>query len=189
MMPIVPPAVAPAVSRVCRAVTALNRTVAIAASALVVVMVAVICFEVVVRYAFDAPTVWAIELAKLLLGPYFLLVGPYILHRGGHVNVDVLYARLSRRMAGAVDVLTIPVIVYFGAMLLAYSAPLALASFEAGETSTSAWNPQVWPFKAAMPVAVVLLIAQALVEWARAFARAFNLPDPCPAPAAEERRP
>ena len=173
-------------SRFCRVVTAVNRAVAMGASALVVAMVAVTCYEVVVRYAFDAPTIWAIELARLLLGPYFLLVGPYILHLGGHVNVDVLYARLPRRIAGAVDVLTIPIIMYFAAMLLIYSAPLVYSSFAVGETSTSAWNPQVWPSKLAMPVAVVLLFAQALVEWARAVARALGRPDPCAPPAPEK---
>ena len=173
-------------SKACRAVTALTRAVAVGASALVVIMVAVICYEVVVRYAFDRPTVWAIELARLMLGPYFLLVGPYVLHIGGHVNVDVLYANLPRRAAAALDLLTVPVIVYFAVMLLVYSAPLALSSFQAGETSTSAWDPQVWPAKAAMPVAVVLLIAQALVEWVRAVCRVLGRPDPC-APAAGER--
>ena len=177
----------PLIATACRFIPAVNRTIALAASALVVGMVAVICYEVVVRYAFDEPTVWAIELARLLLGPYFLLVGPYILHRGGHVNVDVLYARLPRRMAGALDVLVVPIIIYFAVMLLVYSGPLALSSYEAGETSTSAWNPQIWPAKLALPVAVVLLLAQALVEWARAFARALGRPDPCPPPLSVER--
>ncbi|MCA8908283.1 MAG: TRAP transporter small permease subunit [Rhodospirillaceae bacterium] len=176
------------VAKACRFVTAFNRWVAMAASALVVAMVAMICYEVVVRYAFDAPTVWAIELARLLLGPYFLLVGPYILHLGGHVNVDIFYARLPRRWAGALDVMVIPIIIYFAVMLLIYSGPLAVASYEAGETSTSAWNPIVWPAKFALPVAVALLLAQALVEWARAIARALGREDPCPPPEPEERQ-
>jgi len=171
----------------CRLVTAVNRWIALAASALVVVMVAAIGYEVVVRYAFGAPTVWALELSRLLLGPYFLLVGPYLLHIGGHVNVDVLYARLPPRGARLVDVLTIPVIAVFGVLLAWFSAPLVLSSFAAGETSTSAWNPAVWPYKAALPVAAVLLVAQALAEWLRALARARGLSDPCPPPAAEER--
>ncbi len=63
----------------CRLITALNRWVATVVSAFVFIMVAVISYEVVSRYFFNAPTTWAMELATLLFGPYFLLAGPYIL--------------------------------------------------------------------------------------------------------------
>lgn len=59
----------------CKAVTGLNRWLAVLASLLVFIMVAVISYEVVARYFFDAPTVWALELSTLLLGPYFMLAG------------------------------------------------------------------------------------------------------------------
>ncbi len=176
------------VAAFCRAVTALNRGVMLAATALIGIMVPVICYEVVARYAFDAPTVWAMELARLLLGPYFLLAGPYLLHLGGHVNVDILYNRLPARVARIVDLLTVPAIVYVGWMLLSYSLPLAITSWEQQETSTSAWNPQIWPAKATMPVAFALLIAQAAVEWLRALARVVGRPDPAPPTAGELSR-
>jgi len=167
-----------------RTVTAVNRWIMIAASALIAIMVVVICYEVIARYAFDAPTVWAMELARLLLGPYFLLAGAYLLHMGGHVNVDIVYARLPERWARILDVLTIPVIAAFAVILLTYSLPLALASYNQQETSTSAWNPQVWPAKAMMPVALALLIAQTVAEWIRALFRLTGHPDPAPPPAA-----
>lgn len=169
----------------CRGITALNRWIMIAATGLIAIMVAAICYEVIARYAFDAPTVWAMELARLLLGPYFLLAGPYLLHIGGHVNVDIVYAKLPERAAKVVDLLTVPVILYFGWVLLSYSLPLTITSFEQRETSTSAWNPQIWPAKAVMPMAFALLIAQAVAEWLRALFRVLRLPDPAPAPPPE----
>src|SRR5680860_544067 len=96
----------------CKTITQINRWLAIAASSLVFIMVAVISYEVVARYFFDAPTVWALELSTLLLGPYFLLAGPYFLHTAGHVNVDILYSKLSPRMAAIADTGIYTVIVY-----------------------------------------------------------------------------
>ena len=52
--------------------------------------------EVILRYFFNSPTVWANELAQMLFGAYAILAGGYIMRTGGHVNVDILYSRLSR---------------------------------------------------------------------------------------------
>lgn len=163
----------PVLQGYCSLVTAANRWLAVAASALVFVMVASISYEVVARYFFDAPTVWALELSSLLLGPYFMLAGPYMLHVGGHVNVDVLYARLRPRAAAALDCITFPIIVAFCVIVVDQSWPVAMNAYASGETSFSAWNPPVWPIKMVIPVAFALVGLQAVAETIRAVRRAI----------------
>lgn len=107
------------------------------------------------------------ELAVLLFGPYFLLGGPYLLHLRGHVALDVARQRLSAAWQRRLDLLNFPVIVVFCAILLYYSAPSAWSAFTFRETSFSAWNPPVWPFKAVAPLALALMLLQALAEWLR----------------------
>lgn len=148
----------------CRLVTALNRWVATVVSAFVFIMVAVISYEVVSRYFFNAPTTWAMELATLLFGPYFLLAGPYILHTAGHVNVDILYRKLPCRWAGFVDCLTYALIVVVTVIFIDQSLPVALNAYASGETSFTSWNPPIWPVKALIPIAFFLLLMQALAE-------------------------
>lgn len=121
----------------CKAVTGLNRWLAVMASLLVFIMVAVISYEVVARYFFDAPTVWALELSTLLLGPYFMLAGPYLLHTAGHVNVDIVYGKLSAKTAAMVDTAIYPVIGVIACVLIYQSIPVAMNSIESGETSFS----------------------------------------------------
>src|SRR3546814_8746720 len=58
-------------------------------------IVPVMLYEVTSRYLFGAPTVWGMELATMLFGPYFLLGGPYLLHLRGHVNLDLVRRRLA----------------------------------------------------------------------------------------------
>ena len=147
------------------AVTRINRAIFQTTLWAMAVVVPVMLYEVVARYIFDAPTVWAMELAVLLFGPYFLLGGPYLLHLRGHVALDVLRQRLSARWNRRLDLINYPVIVAFCAILLYYSAPAAWSAFQYRETSYSAWNPPIWPAKAAVPLALALMLLQALADY------------------------
>ncbi|HLV29399.1 MAG TPA: TRAP transporter small permease subunit [Burkholderiaceae bacterium] len=146
------------------AITTLNRYLFIAAAALMAVIVPVMMYEVISRYVFNAPTVWGMELAVLLFGPYFLLGGPYLLHLGGHVSLDLFHRRLQPRTRRIMDAFHLIVIITFCVILLYFAWPLAMQAFEFRETSFSAWNPPVWPYKFAVPVAVVLLALQSIAE-------------------------
>lgn len=150
--------------RAAEGVTALNRRIFGLTKWLVYAIAGLMLFEVVSRYSFHNPTSWAPELATLLFGPFFLLGGPYLLHMGGHVAVDILSSRATGRFKPVLAILGALLALLFGAMLLRYSAPLAYQAYEYGETSYSAWNPVVWPAKSVLPLAAVLLILQALAE-------------------------
>lgn len=150
--------------RAAEGVTALNRRIFGLTKWLVYAIAGLMLFEVVSRYSFHNPTSWAPELATLLFGPFFLLGGPYLLHMGGHVTVDILSSRATGRFKPVLAILGALLALLFGAMLLRYSAPLAYQAYEYGETSYSAWNPVVWPAKSVLPLAAVLLILQALAE-------------------------
>src|SRR5690606_4414408 len=134
---------------------------------LMAIVVPVMLYEVVSRYVFHAPTVWGMELAVLLFGPYFLLGGPYLLHLRGHVSLDLARQRLSPRLNRWLDLLNFPIIVAFCVILLVYSAPAAWSAWEYRETSFSAWNPPIWPAKVVVPISLLLMLLQALVEFLR----------------------
>ena len=153
------------------AITTLNRWIFQATVWLMAIVVPVMLYEVAARYFFNAPTVWGMELAVLLFGPYFLLGGPYLLHLKGHVALDLLRQRLNAAWTRRLDPVNYPVIVVFCGILLIYSLPAALSAFEYRETSFSAWNPPIWPVKAAVPIALLLMLLQAVVEFLRALFR------------------
>lgn len=166
-------------------VTALNRWLFQATVWLMAVVVPVMLYEVVARYVFNAPTVWGMELAVLLFGPYFLFGGPHLLHLKGHVALDLVRQRLDVRWARRLDLVNYPVIVAFCAILLYFSVPAAWSAFSYRETSFSAWNPPVWPFKAAVPLALGLMLLQALAEWAYAWSGRHPLDESAAAGSAE----
>lgn len=146
-------------------ITALNRFFFKAAVWIMAVVVPVMLYEVVARYFFNAPTTWGMELAILLFGPYFLLGGPYLLHLKGHVALDLVKQRLSPKWQRRMDLVNYPMIIVFCGILIYFSVPAAWSSWEYKETSFSAWNPPIWPIKAMVPLALLLMLLQAVVEF------------------------
>ena len=150
-----------------KSVTFVNRWLFNAVSLLLLLIVPVMLYAIVARYGFNSPSDWGLEFATLLFGPYFLLGGPYLLHIGGHVNLDLLRQAASPRVNRVFDLINYPVIGAFAIILLYYAWPFAVQSFDLGETSYTSWNPMIWPIKFVIPLALVLLFLQAAAEWLR----------------------
>jgi TRAP-type mannitol/chloroaromatic compound transport system permease small subunit len=111
------------------AITALNRWFFRVTVWMMAIVVPVMLYEVVARYVFNAPTVWGMELAVLVFGPYFLFGGPYLLHLKGHVTLDIARQRMSARWQHRMDLLNYPVIIVFCGILLYFSVPSAWSSW------------------------------------------------------------
>ncbi len=130
---------------------------------------ALLLMEVILRYFFNSPTVWGNELAQMLFGTYAVVCGGYILRTGGHVNVDIIYARFSTKTKAALDIITSVLFFLFCGMLLVYGGSLAWDSLSRFEHSQSAWNPPLYPVKLMIPLAAILLIVQGIAKLIRDF--------------------
>ncbi|MDA0924670.1 MAG: TRAP transporter small permease subunit, partial [Proteobacteria bacterium] len=73
-----------------KAVDTLNAGIGKAVSLLIWAGIVVLCYEVVARYIFGQPTLWAHGYTQRIFGAYFVLVGAYTLIRADHVRVDLL---------------------------------------------------------------------------------------------------
>ena len=69
-------------------------------------MMLIMTYEVVARYLLKSPTIWAMEITQYLFLATTALGGAYVLRHGGHVNVPILYSRLSTRTQAIADVVT-----------------------------------------------------------------------------------
>jgi len=123
-------------------------------------------YEVVARYWFTAPTVWAYDISRMVYGAMFILGAAYALSKGVHIRSDFLYRKWSVRTQGGVDT-ALYVICYFPAMviLLWVSSEWAWTSVSRGERGTdTSWMPLLGPLKSALPVGVAFLIIQGVSE-------------------------
>jgi len=144
---------------------------AVAYLSLILYPALVLCtvYEVVARYVFHAPTIWAFDITFMLHGSLFMLTGAYALQKGSHIRIDVLSTRLPDRVQHAVNLLA-----YAGLFLPAIGVVAhatirrSYSAFVTGEHElVSAWGPTIWPFFSALALGLVLLWIQALVEAAR----------------------
>jgi TRAP-type mannitol/chloroaromatic compound transport system permease small subunit len=134
---------------------------------LVVPLVAGLTYEVIARYVFHAPTIWAYDVAYMLYGTHFMLGAAYTLYKGGHIRTDIFYQNWSVRARGAVDAL-LYLFLFFPGIALFFWMGLqeALHSWDIREVSdASPWRPVIYPFKAVIPLALLLLMIQGLSEF------------------------
>lgn len=131
-----------------------------------VVLMLVMVHHVFMRYIFNQPTYWAYDLSYMLYGTMFMLGAAYTLYRQGHIRTDFLYRNWSPRVQGTLDT-AFYIFLFFPAMILFFDAgyEYAARSWAMGERGyMSPWQPVLYPFKTAIPVAIALLIIQGVSE-------------------------
>src|SRR5690606_191399 len=131
---------------------------------LIVVVTVIMTYDVVMRYVFNAPTIWVFDISYMLGGAFFALGMGYTLLKGAHVRVDVFYASFSRRGQAIVDV-ALTLVFFFPTfiLLLDYLIPFVYDSWASREKSLeSFWRPPIYPFKTVFLISVVLLLLQGL---------------------------
>lgn len=122
--------------------------------------------EVVMRYAFHSPTIWALDVTTMSFGALFMLGASYTLLKGAHVRTDIFWEQMTPRTKGMIDaiayiVLFIPTMV----VLCNISWGEFMFAFELDERSSSGiWRPILWPFRLVVPLACALLIIQGISE-------------------------
>jgi TRAP-type mannitol/chloroaromatic compound transport system permease small subunit len=149
-----------------RLIDRISTASGVIAAWLIAPLVIATCYEVVSRYVFTAPTIWAYEIGYMATGAQFLLGMAYTLSKGAHIRIDVLSARMSEPVKAAVDLvgylfLLLPFVSWVSWTLYFR----AIAVFRSGERSgQSAWNPPLWPFRTIFFIAFALLLIQIVAE-------------------------
>jgi TRAP-type mannitol/chloroaromatic compound transport system permease small subunit len=133
---------------------------------LIVPMVLSLCYEVVARYVFNSPTLWAYDMTFMLYGSFFMLGAAYTLQRKGHIRTDSLYSKWTVRQQGCVDAICyIVIFIPFVAVFLWAGWPYFAKAFTTNERFVSSpWMPVTWPFKLVMPLTGLLLACQGVAE-------------------------
>jgi TRAP-type mannitol/chloroaromatic compound transport system permease small subunit len=136
---------------------------------LVLIFTLVLGYEIVMRYAFNAPTKWAFDISYMLGGTYFWLGEGYTLLKKKHVRIDIFYRTFSVRKQAVVDIF-FSLIFFFPlwGILLYELIPYVYLSWTTDERSMQGyWMPILYPFKTVMPVGAALLLLQGIAELMR----------------------
>jgi TRAP-type mannitol/chloroaromatic compound transport system permease small subunit len=130
-------------------------------------MMFIMTYEVVARYLFKRPTIWAMESTQYLFLATTALGGAYVLLHGGHVNVSILYARLSTRTQAIVDAVTSLFFFFFIVALFRASWITTVEAVVHREHSPTYWEPPIYPVYIVMTAGILLIILQGVAKLVR----------------------
>jgi len=128
------------------------------------------CFIVVLlRYGFSIGYPWLQELYVWQHAAIFMIGAGYTLKHNGHVNVDVLYTRMTPRRKAWVDIIGTAVFLLPWVIVVAlYAAPFVTSSWAVGEASSqSDGMPALYLLKSVIWVFCAVLGLQGLALMAK----------------------
>lgn len=145
-------------------ITSLSRLAAYAGAVLLAMAGFMLTYEVVARYFFTRPTIWAAELSQLCLIWGCLLAMAHVLASRGHITVNALTALLpdtAQRLCAAAALLFI---IVFSVIVAIWGWEIFQDSFTRGRTTGSLLNLPTWISELPVPLGFALLALQSLVE-------------------------
>lgn len=154
-------------SRLLKAERAFNRFsdwVGAFSAVLLLLLVANVFYDVVMRYLFNDVSIGMQELEWHLYSMVFLFGVAYTLKADGHVRVDVVYERLGAKPKAVIDILGTLLFVWPFCFLVAdYGIGFAYEAYDIGEQSADPGGlPHRWVIKSMISLSFLCVIVSSI---------------------------
>jgi C4-dicarboxylate transporter, DctQ subunit len=146
-----------------RAVLACTRAMAVVAMVIVGLMMITITYDVLMRYAFAAPTDWAYPLNSTGVLVATMLAVPHLYATGHHISMDLLHRALPERGRRAADVATTVATAFLGLVLAITAFHSMTVAAAGGLTGAGTFNIPLWVPDAVLCVTGVFLVLAAVL--------------------------
>lgn len=150
------------------------------AAAAFVAVGAMITYEVVMRYVFLAPTIWAEEMSRFLQIWATYIAAATVLRHRQLIAITVVVERLGPRLRKVAEAFALVWILLFCIVAVYYGLDIMLESIRLGRATSTMLSVPQWMTELAIPLGFTLLALQALAELIR-------LPKTAPLPLGGER--
>ncbi|MEM9811790.1 MAG: TRAP transporter small permease subunit [Pseudomonadota bacterium] len=131
------------------------------AMVMIVLLVSVMLYEVMLRYVFEAPTLWANELSLWLAGFIFLMAGLYAMQQRSHIRIFLVYDLLPRNAQRVCDTISTLLILVFTFAIIWGGYGEATSQFYRWETLGTAFDP---PIPATLSPAILIVITLVAIQ-------------------------
>jgi len=130
------------------------------------ILTAAVMYEVIMRYFFNAPTLWAFDFTIQMYGAVFMMGGASAISTKTHVKADMYYNKLSEKGQAILDLILFFCFYTPGVFALTYAGYFyAKKAWIVHETS---WNSpaqiQIYFSKSLIPIAGLLLLIIGISE-------------------------
>ena len=136
---------------------------------LAVILTITVLYEVIARYLFTRPTIWAFDAAMLFYSLLFLMGAPWVLLQKKHITIDIFFNMFSPRGQAVITLIFYLVFLFpLSFVMIWYGGEDAYTSWACGEISnTSQWGEPIFLWRAILPVAFFLLFLQGIAGFVR----------------------
>jgi TRAP-type C4-dicarboxylate transport system permease small subunit len=146
---------------------------ALVASLLLMLMMAMICADVLLRNIALVPELrglaWSNEVSESMLYLITMLTAPWLLRRGQHIRVDILLVVIPKQIAWYCEWVADAFALACCLIMAWYGWSAAAASFSAGSMAIKTLVTPEWWSLAPLPVAFVLLAIEVLFRMQRLY--------------------
>ncbi|MER2527873.1 MAG: TRAP transporter small permease subunit [Candidatus Competibacter denitrificans] len=151
--------------RLAAAIDALNAAIGRWMTWLILCCTLISALAATLRYGFDWGSNALLEAQWFMFGLVFLFCAAWTLQVGGHVRIDILYARFRPVIRLWIDILGGLLFLLPVCLLIAFDSwNFFLIAYRTGEGSPNPGGLLWWPLKLAIPVAFSLLSLQGISE-------------------------
>lgn len=141
----------------------INEWIGRVSSLIILIITALVVYEVIMRKIFGSPTIWSFEVTKQVYAAHFMLLTPFALLYGSHVSVNILYQYLSKKKQAILNIITYIVFFFpFTIVVLWKGTIYAADSWAMHETSWSVFSAPLYYVKTIIPITAFLLILQGI---------------------------
>lgn len=136
------------------------------ASLMMVALVVIVCADVLLRYLFRSPFVWATEVTEIMLLDITFLGAAWVLREDGHVVIDVFTAKASQKTKRVLGYISYGVTFLVSFVLVYYGFLTTYDHYRRGIFNPTAIETPIFLILLVIPLGSVPLILEAfLKEW------------------------
>lgn len=137
-------------------------TTATLAGAMIVFQMLSICWEVIMRYFFNSPSIWVVEIAAYSALWIPFLGAPLILKNGGHVKMDLLLDLIEMKYRRRLNLITSFAAGIICLIVMYYGIVIVIDLYQSDfKTQTVLMLPK-WPIISVIPLSMCLLFFEFL---------------------------
>lgn len=142
----------------------LSRACGVIAAALIGISILIVCQMVLLRYGFGASTSWQTDVVTFGLVGATMIGSPYLLHKGGHVGVDLVTNLCSPATQRRLKLVSAVCVFLVAAALAWTGAELTWEAYDGNWLSETVAEIPLWIAYFAMPFGFGLLALQAVAD-------------------------
>jgi len=156
-------------SRIMDFISAFDKKLAELSGWIIVLMMLSISYDVIMRYFFKAPTTWSFEVSRYMLIMVVFLGGGWALPADGHVSVDIVTDKLSRKKQKAFIIVS--TIISAGYLLTFFIQSVAFThdAWANGVRSTEYLAWPLWPIRFFLVIGSGMLFLECVLKIMRTF--------------------